>query len=141
MVCLPTYHFFCFQWDCSLPGILYIKKKSVFKYKIYYFHCKIFTTVAERSIWSLINQYKELVSIVPSTFQKLSSKGVLQKRCSMNSAKLTGKQLCQSLFFSKVAGRLRPATLLKKDSSTCFPVSFLKFWRTPFFAEHLRWLL
>ena len=30
-----------------------------------------------------------------------------------NFAKLTGKQLCQSLFFNKVAG-LRPATLLKK---------------------------
>ena len=34
-----------------------------------------------------------------------------------NFAKLTGKHLCQSLFFDKVAG-LRPATLLKKRSGT-----------------------
>ena len=35
-------------------------------------------------------------------------KGVLR-----NFAKFTGKHLCQSLFFNKVAG-LRPATLLKR---------------------------
>ena len=36
------------------------------------------------------------------------------KKCVLrNSAKFTGKHLCQSLFFNKVAG-LRPATLLKK---------------------------
>ena len=37
-------------------------------------------------------------------------KGVLK-----NFTKFTGKHLCQSLFFNKVAG-LRPATLLKRDS-------------------------
>ena len=37
-------------------------------------------------------------------------KGVLK-----NFPKFTGKHLCQSLFFNKVAG-LRPATLLKRDS-------------------------
>ena len=34
-----------------------------------------------------------------------------------NFTQLTGKQLCQSLFFNKVAN-LRPATLLKRDSGT-----------------------
>ena len=44
-------------------------------------------------------------------------------RCSVrkgfprNFAKFTGKHLCQSLFFNKVAG-LRPATLLKKRIDT-----------------------
>ena len=55
-----------------------------------------------------------------------------------NFAKFTGKHLCQSLFFSKVAG-LRPATLLKKRPwHRCFPVNFAKSLRTPFFTEHLR---
>ena len=51
-------------------------------------------------------------------------------------AKFTGKHLCQSLFFNKVAG-LRPATLLKKRLwYRCFPVNFAKFlghlfYRTP----------
>ena len=63
-------------------------------------------------------------------------KGVLR-----NFAKFTGKHLCKSLFFNKVAG-LRPATLLKKRLwHRCFSVNFAKFLRTPFLTEHLRWLL
>ena len=60
------------------------------------------------------------------------------QRCSMKksvlriSAKFTGKHLCQSLFFNKVAG-LRPAIFLKKRLwHRCFPVNFAKFLRTPF---------
>ena len=46
----------------------------------------------------------------------------------------------QSLFF-KVAG-LSPVTLLKKRLwHWCFPVNFVKFLRSPFFIENLRWLL
>ena len=56
-------------------------------------------------------------------------------------AKFTGKHLCQSLFFNKVAG-LRPATLFKKRLwHRCFPVNFAKFLKTPFLTEHLLWLL
>ena len=54
-----------------------------------------------------------------------------------NFSKFTGKHLCQSLYFNKVASR-RPATLLKKRLwHRCFPVNFAKFLRTPFFIEHL----
>ena len=56
-------------------------------------------------------------------------------------SKFIGKHLCQSLFFDKVAG-LKSVTLLKKRLwHRCFPVNFAKFVRTPFFIEHLRWLL
>ena len=48
-----------------------------------------------------------------------------------NFAKFTGTHLCQSLFFNKVAG-FRPQG---------FPVNFVKFLRTPFLTEHVRWLL
>ena len=54
-------------------------------------------------------------------------KGVLE-----NFTKFTGKHLCQSLFFKKVAG-LRPVNLLKRRLwHWCFPVNFAKFSRTPF---------
>ena len=57
------------------------------------------------------------------------------------SQKFTGKHLCQSLFLNKVAG-VRPATLLKKRLwHRYFPVNFAKLLRTPFFIEHLWWLL
>ena len=69
------------------------------------------------------------------------------RRCSMikavlrNFAKFTGKHLCHSLFLNKVVG-LRPATLLKRRLwHRCFPVNFVKFLRTSFLTEHLRWLL
>ena len=47
-------------------------------------------------------------------------------------AKFTGKHLCQSLFFNKVAG-LRPVTILKVGLwHMCFPVNFAKFLETLF---------
>ena len=67
-----------------------------------------------------------------SSYRRCSvRKGVLR-----NFAKFTGKRLCQSLFFIKVAGR--PATLLKKRLwHSCFPVNFAKFLRTPFYRTSL----
>ena len=63
------------------------------------------------------------------------TKGVLR-----NFAIFTGKHLCQSLFFKKVAG-LRPETLLKKRfQHRCFPVNFLKFLRT-LFSQITSWRL
>ena len=53
-----------------------------------------------------------------------------------NFAKFTGKQLCQSLFFNKVAGS-GPATLLKKRLwRGCFPMNFAKFFRTLFLQNN-----
>ena len=50
-----------------------------------------------------------------------------------NFVKSTGNQLCQSLFFNKVAG-IRPATLLTKRLwYRCFPVNFAKFLRILFY--------
>ena len=53
-----------------------------------------------------------------------------------NFLKFTGKHLCQSLVFNKVAG-LSACTLLKKKLwHSCFPLNFKKFLRTPFLIEH-----
>ena len=68
------------------------------------------------------------------------------RRCSVrndvlkNFAKVTGKHVCQCLFFDKVAV-LRPATFLKmRPWRRCFAVNFAKFLRTFFFREQL-WML
>ena len=59
-------------------------------------------------------------------------KGVLK-----NFTKFTGKHLCQRLYLNKVAA-LSPATLSKKRFLyRCFPVSFVKFFSTLLFMEHL----
>ena len=71
-----------------------------------------------------------------SSHRKLYIKiGVLK-----NFAKFTGKHLCQSIFFNKVAG-LNPATLLKKSlCHWCFPANFEKFLR-PLFLQNGRLLV
>ena len=54
------------------------------------------------------------------------------------SQKFTGRCLCTSFFFNKVAC-LRPATLLTKRLwHRWFPVNFAKFVRKHFFTEYLR---
>ena len=71
--------------------------------------------------------YKYFLDIRSSHRKCSVTRGVLR-----NFTKFTGKHLCQSLFFNKVAG-LRPAILLKKKLwHRCFPVNFRKFLRTPF---------
>ena len=73
--------------------------------------------------------------------QKQPPEVFCKKGALRNFAKFTGKHLCQSLFFNKVAG-LRPATLLKRRLwHSRFPVNFAKFLTPPFLTEHLRQLL
>ena len=66
----------------------------------------------------------------PLSFKKVRSSRpevLCKKDILRNFANFTGKRLCQSLFFNKVAG-LRCATLLKKRLwHRCFPVNFVKF--------------
>ena len=71
----------------------------------------------------------------PNVFCK---KGVLK-----NFTKFTGKHLCQSLFFNKVADlRRETCNFIKKIIwHRDFPVNFAKFLRIPFLTEHLQWLL
>ena len=90
-------------------------------------------------------KYQFIINLFTSLLQMKLFKSS-QQRCSVkkgflrNFAEFTGKHLCQSLFFTQVAAQ--PATLLKKRLwHRCFPENFAKFLRTPFFKEHLQWLL
>ena len=66
------------------------------------------------------------------TFQKQPSEVFYKKDVLRYFTEFTGKHLCQSFFFNKVAG-LRLTTLLKKRLwYRCFPVNFVKFLRTRF---------
>ena len=51
-----------------------------------------------------------------------------------NLANFTGKHLCQSLFFNKVAG-VRPATLLKKTLAQVFSSEFCEIFKSTYFHE------
>ena len=94
-----------------------------------------------RICWFYIFRFfREVLKLWMQHFKPLCMSPLLSShhRCSMkkgvlgNLTKSTGKQLCQSLFFSKVTG-LWPATLVKKRLwHRCFPVNFKKFLRKPF---------
>ena len=86
-----------------------------------------------------IVQMKILLSVhCKSVYAEAATRGVLYKnvflKTSQNSQQ---KNLCQGLFFNKVAG-LKPATLLKKILwHRCFPVNFVKCLRIRFLQAHL----
>ena len=86
--------------------------------------------------------YNTLVDNHNNSAQKQSPGCVMLKKVFLKiSQKFTGKHMCQSLLFNKVAGP-RPATLIKKRLwHRSFPGNFAKFLRTPFTIEHLGWLL
>ena len=107
-------------------------RTTYFKKEIHFFidqplTCRFFMLCCIQSLF--LNQSGNQFSLYrqkqpPEVFYK---KGVLR-----NFAKFTGKYLCQSLFFNKVAG-LRSLTLIKnKLWCRCFPVNFAKLLRTPF---------
>ena len=67
-----------------------------------------------------------------------------QWRCSVKKVFLEISQNSQENSCARVSFliKLRPTTLFKKRLwHMCFPVNFVKFLKTPFFSEHLRWLL
>ena len=77
-------------------------------------------------------RFRQPEKILASTSNSSAIETIILEEVLRNFKKFTGKHLCQSLFFNKVAG-LRPATLLKKRLwHRCFPVNFVKFLRTPF---------
>ena len=61
-----------------------------------------------------------------------TQKSSIKKDFYKNFIKITGKYMCQILFFNKVLGLLH---------HRYFPVKFEKILRTLFFSEHLWWLL
>ena len=76
---------------------------------------------------------------------KLISEAVAQ-RCFVkrgvlrNFTKFTGKHLCQSLFFNKVAGQA--CNFIKKETlAQVLSCEFREISKNTFFTEHLRWLL
>ena len=74
-----------------------------------------------------------------------ATRSLLQKKIGVlkNFTKFTGKYLCQSPFFNKVASlRAATSTLLKKRLwHWCFLVNFAKLLRTPFLQNTSRRLL
>ena len=58
---------------------------------------------------------------------------VVKNTCSWKFREFHRKKPVLGSYFNKVI-------LIKRDSSTYFPVKFAEFFRTPFFTEHLRWL-
>ena len=83
------------------------------------------------------HNFKIFSQLIQPFFKSSHQRCSVRKGVLRNFAKLTGKHLCQSLFFNKAAG-LRPAALLKKRLwHRCFPVNFTKFLRTTFLTEHL----
>ena len=92
---------------------------------------------------------KSDLNTIKVIFPDVGRSEAVVRRCSVknvalkNFAEFIAKQLCQSLFFNKVAvvNFILKTSLKKRLLRRRFPVNFKQFLRTSFFTEHLRWLL
>ena len=90
------------------------------------------------SLWKIV--FCLIVHSTNSNFRSSRPEVFCRKGALKNFPKFTGKHLCQSLFYNKVAG-LGSSTLFKKRPwHRCFPLNFAEFLTTPFLIEHLRCL-
>ena len=72
-------------------------------------------------------------------FQKQPPEVFCKKGVLRNFAKFTGKHLCQSLFFNKVAGA---CNFIKKETpAQVFSCAFCEISKNTFSTEHLLWML
>ena len=102
---------------------IYLNKRYLFQDKIYYLN-KIYFCFAKIK-FSKHTLYKQKQP--PEVFYK---KSVLR-----DFTKFTGKHLCQSLSFNKVAG-LSSATFLKKRLAQVFSCEFYEIFKNNVFTEH-----
>ena len=102
---------------------IYLNKRYLFQDKIYYLN-KIYFCFAKIK-FSKHTLYKQKQP--PEVFYK---KSVLR-----DFTKFTGKHLCQSLSFNKVAG-LSSATFLKKRLAQVFSCEFYEIFKNNFFTVH-----
>ena len=109
-----------------LPNFLVWKfcEKAQFPYQEIRRNYGIFRRGTFFTLWRII--------ILQLIYRSSHQRCFVRKDVLRNFTKLTGKHLCQSLFFNKVAD-LKPATSLKKRlCHRCFSVNFAKFLKTPF---------
>ena len=95
--------------------------------------------------WYLVSFYEFLVFLCQFVAKFISFRSS-HRSCSVEKEFLEilqnpQKITCGRVSFNKVAN-LKPATLLQKRLwHRPFPVNFVKYLRTPYFTEHLWWLL
>ena len=94
----------------------------------YWFQMKMWYCISF-ALWRLVCE----ASFLPQNCRSSRPEVFCKKGVLRNLAKLTGKHLCQSLFFNKAAG--------KRLCQKCLPVNFAKFLGTSFLKEHLMWQL
>ena len=124
---------------------VYFSMSLIFVYSDPYLHtCQTWSNLP--GVWAPVSIAPWINSVYKSSHQqedkdhRSSRRGMFCKEAVLRSfAKLTGKHLCQSLFFNKVAGL--GSGLKKRLWHRGFPVNFAKFQRTSFIIDRLWWLL
>ena len=87
---------------------------------------------------SAVRLWLKLIFDWPGYFKEQSPKVFCKKGVFRNISKLTGKHLCQILFFD----RLMACNFIKKETlPQVFSCEFYKIPKNTFSTEHLRWLL
>ena len=124
------------QENCKKSPLKYLTETPIFAYFLEFVYVLSKSVYLENSATftrkEICVEVSLYIRLQASSLQKQPRRGSVGRGVLRNFVKFTGKHLCQSLFFNKVAG-LRAATLLKKRLwHRYFPVNLAKFLRTPF---------
>ena len=105
----------------------FFEKEKTFSSNRKTIHCFFLWMIALKTHLDLIGKFKWIGKM--KYIRSIHREIICENDVLVNFAKFTGKHLCQSLFFNKVAG----LNFIKKILwHMCFPVNFAKFLRTPF---------
>ena len=96
------------------------------------------TLIRKNLSWQYVLKTYGLRQIFIKQTEAVARRCSVKKGTLINFTKFTGKHLCHSLFLNKVSDL---SVIKKRFWHRCFPVHFVKFFREPFFIEHIRWLL
>ena len=100
------------------------------------------------NLWEVFSRESAVFEYVETMYRSIRPEVFFQKGVLRNFAKFTGKHLCQSLFFNKVAGLKAMAQTLRETGTgetlaqvtkrlwQGFPVNFVKFLRAPFLQNY-----
>ena len=141
------------MWLFSRHQSLLFKQKRYFGAFIYQSQLAMSCTITTSTLFKILKQYEHLKLLSRSFHaafpQKhtpditgLSNQEAAVQRCSVKKVFLAISQnlmeeTCAKASFSQACNFIKK----KRPWHKCFPVNFVKFLRTPFLTEHLRWLL
>ena len=106
------------------------------------FNSSVIDSLKDESKDAICNSYMwTLKKLIKKIIMKVENSEALARRCSVKKAFLKISRNSQENTCARFSFLIKKKMIKKRHWHSCFPVNFSKFIKTPFFIEHLRWLI